>query len=167
MSLPDSPQFDIRYTNPMDFGSLKRWLTDPIVRQWFPISTDKEVEMMTTNWINFSRYKSSITATLNSQPIGIATIFLMPYKKVAHLGMVYIVVDPNYWRQGVGGSLVKNINHLGKSYFFLEALHIELFSGCPAIPLFVKSGYYQVLSHPDYGRINGVKHDRIILETKL
>lgn len=165
--LIESPQFDIRYTNQMDFGSLKRWLTLPEVRKWFPITTDKEVDMMTTNWINFSRYKSSLTATLMSQPIGIVTIFLMPYKKVAHIGMVYIVVDPDYQRQGLGTTLVKNINHLGKNYFKLETLHIELYSGSPAIPLFVKGGYHQVLSHPDYARVNGVKHDRIILETSL
>ncbi|MCI5052372.1 MAG: GNAT family N-acetyltransferase [Simkaniaceae bacterium] len=165
--LTESPQFNIRYTSQLDFGALNRWLHNPAVAKWFPTSTEQEATHMAKNWIAFSRYKSSLTATLHSQTIGVVTIFLMPYKKVAHMGMVYIAVDPEFQNRGVGSCLVKNINHLAKNYLNLESLHIELFSNCPAIPVFLKQGYYQVFCQPKHAKIDGTYYDRVVMEVKL
>ena len=56
---------------------------------------------------------------------GIATLFLMPYKKVSHISMLYLIVDPKYQRKGVGSSLLKNIMHYAKK-FKLESIHVSL-----------------------------------------
>ncbi|GAB4186344.1 MAG: hypothetical protein Tsb0015_04070 [Simkaniaceae bacterium] len=135
--------FDLRYTEMQDEKHLLQWLEDPSVLQWFPMNSKEETLQFTKNWIGFSRFKCSLTATVEHVPRGIGTLFLMPYRKVAHLCMVYLAVDPKYQRRGIGSSLVKNLGHLAHNYFRLESMHFELYEGCPLIPLLQKFGYYE------------------------
>ncbi len=126
---------DIRYSEMEDIEPLRKWLQDPECLKWFPIYTPQEVEDYTKNWIGFSRFRASLTASLEGKPCGVATLFLMPYRKVAHHAMFVLLVDPGQKGKGVGTSLVKNILNLGKNYFCLESLHIEVYEGSPIIPI--------------------------------
>lgn len=128
-------EFDIRYTTVADASYLRSWLLQKEVQRWFPISTEKEIDDAVQCWIGFSRYNCSLTATVGDVPCGIGTLFLMPYKKVAHHCLFKLVVDPNYRRQGIGRALLKNLKHLAKSYFSLELIHIEVFEANPLIHL--------------------------------
>ncbi len=72
---------DIRYTEMSDSPSLLEWFKDPTVSRWFPMHDLVEIEDAVNRWISFSRYKCSLTATLNGKPCGIATLYLQPYRK--------------------------------------------------------------------------------------
>ncbi len=148
MKIAEESEFDIRYSTQDDFPFLHKWLGE--CRKWYPISTDADVERMAKNWIGFYRYGASLTATYKGEPVGIATLFLMPYRKVIHHCLVYFVVDPKHARNGVGSALIKNLNHLGKSYFRFEWMNIELFEGCSAIPLLEKAGYKEVIKQEKF-----------------
>jgi GNAT superfamily N-acetyltransferase len=142
--LSSQSDYDIRYSNQGDLPYLEKWLKDPEMQRWYPISTEQDLTMMAKNWIGFSKYGASLTATYQNEPVGIATLFLMPYRKVIHHCLLYFIVSPEKSRRGVGTSILRNITHLGKSYFHFEKMHIEVYEGCPAIPLLIKEGYREV-----------------------
>jgi GNAT superfamily N-acetyltransferase len=157
--------YDVRYSAITDEPFLREWILDPEVRKWYPPSTDVDVEGFVRNWIGFSRFKCSLTAVYNNVPVGIATIFLMPYVKVAHLCMLYIAVDPKFQKRGIGGSLLKNILHLAKTKFTrLESMHIEVFEGCPLASLLEMQGFKKIVAQNSYVKIDETFKAREIYE---
>lgn len=126
---------DIRYTYLTDAPYLRDWLMKKEVQQWFPVSQDKEIDDAAQCWVGFSRYNSSLTSTIDNVPCGMGTLFLMPYKKVAHHCLFKLVVDPKHQRRGIGSGLLKNLKHLAKHHFRLELMHIEVFEGNPFVHL--------------------------------
>ena len=140
-TITSDPRYDIRYTRLLDKTPLKEWVMHPEVLKWFPMNNEKEVDLLLRNWIGYSRFESSLTAIFDHKPIGIATLFLMPYKKVAHESMFKIVVSPEYQRRGIGSSLLKNIKHLAQQRFRLERLHVEVYAENPLIVVLENKGF--------------------------
>ncbi len=155
--------YDIRFTGPDDIRVLREWLSDERMMQWYPPSTKDEALAMAKNWIGFAKYRASLTAIFEDHPVGIATLFLMPYKKVSHISMLYLIVDPKYQRKGVGSSLLKNIMHYAKK-FKLESVHLEAYEGSPIIPLLMKSGFYEMFSQKNYIEFGGELKARFVFE---
>ena len=158
---------DIRYTYVTDTSYLRQWLEMPQVQKWFPVSEEKEIEDAVQCWIGFSRYSCSLTAVLDGVPCGIATLFLMPYKKVAHHALFKVVVNPEYQRRGIGTSLVKNLKHLAKNYFRLDLIHTEVFEGNPLIHLLEAQGFQVYAKQDDYVKDQGRYLGRILYEVFL
>ncbi len=157
--------YDIRYSSTVDEPYLKKWILNPEMGKWYPPSSNADVEGFVRNWIGFSRFKCSLTAIYENAPVGIATIFLMPYIKVAHLCMLYMAVDPEFQRRGIGGSLVKNILHLAKTKFTrLESMHVEVFEGCPIIGLLEKQGFKKIVTQKNYVKFSDGFKGREIFE---
>lgn len=165
--MTDLPGFDIRYTYVTDTPRLREWLLDKDVQKWFPVSTEREIEDAVQCWIGFSRYSSSITATLNSEPCGIGTLFLMPYRKVAHHCLFKLVVAPRHQRKGIGSSLLKNLKHLAKTYFHLDLIHIEVYEGNPLIPLLKKNDFHEFARQERFAKDASGYHARILFESFL
>ena len=164
--LPDQSEYDIRYSNQDDLPYLQKWLEQ--TQYWYPVSTEKDVEMMAKNWIGFSKYGASLTAMYKKEPVGIATLFLMPYRKVIHHCLLYFIVNPDYTGRGVGTSILRNITHLGKSYFRFERMHIELYGGCPAISILEKEGYHKVFQQEHFIKESDDNYlSRIVYEIEL
>jgi len=159
--------FDIRYTDLADEGDLKRWLLDPSLLFWFPMDTPKEVEIMANNWIGFARYKCSLTAVFEGRPVGLATLFLMPYRKIAHLAVIYIAVDPEMTGLGITTSLIKNIKNLGKNYFRLKSVHLEIMEDSHLKDILINQGFEQIIRQEDFYRREGEKVARIVMEAML
>jgi ribosomal protein S18 acetylase RimI-like enzyme len=168
IKLVDEKAYDIRYTSLQDEPYLKGFLLDSSVGKWFPTNSLQDVEAFAKNWVGFSRYQCSLTATYEGNPIGIATIFLMPYLKVAHLCMLFICVDPKFQNKGVGSSLLRNIQHLAKTKFpRIESMHLEVFENCPITALLEKEGFYKVFEQPKFVKLDGELKSRIVYEKQL
>jgi RimJ/RimL family protein N-acetyltransferase len=165
--MTELPGFDIRYTYVTDTPHLREWLLNPEVQKWFPVSEEKELEDAVQCWIGFSRYSSSITATLNGTPCGIGTLFLMPYRKVAHHCLFKIVVDPKHQQKGIGAALLKNLKHLAKNYFHLDLIHIEVFEGNPIISLLKKNDFHEFARQEKFVKDKDGYHSRILYESFL
>lgn len=133
--------FGIRYTDLSDGKYLKEWLTDPSVAKWFPITGSAEIEDAVNRWVGFSKYRCSLTATMNNVPCGLATLYLQPYKKLAHQCEFGIIVGPEYRNKGIGTQLIKNLIHLAKDQFRIELLHLQVYSENPAIHLYDRMGF--------------------------
>jgi len=165
--ITDKETYDIRYTTTADETYVKKWLMDPEIRLWYPPSTESDVEGFVRNWVGFSRYRASLTVTLENEVMGVATIFLMPYLKVSHLCMMYMVVAPEFQRKGIGESLVRNIKHLAKTRFRLELMHCEVWDGCPILGLLYKTGFEEVVRQEDFVQFEDGPRARIVIETRL
>lgn len=122
----DIPGFDIRFSELDDGAYLSSWLSYPDACDDFPFSFEEKDDAV-KNWIGFSKYKASLTGTMEGTPCALGTLFLMPYKKVAHHCSFYLVVDPEHRRKGIGTSMVRNLLHLAKTRFKLESVHAEIF----------------------------------------
>lgn len=135
------PGFNIRYTEPTDVKYLKNWLMDPSIGRWFPMADEVEVDDAAGRWVGFYRYKCSLTAVIDDEPVGLATLYLQPYKKIAHQCEFGIIVGDKHRGKGVGSSLLKNLIHLAKETFKIELLHLQVYEGNPATRLYKRFGF--------------------------
>ncbi len=159
--------FDIRYTYLTDMSYLRQWVLSPGMLKWFPMGSEKEIEDALQCWMGFCRWSASLTATINHVPCGVGTLFLMPYKKVAHHCLIKLIVDPHWQRKGIGLSLVKNLKHLAKSYFHLETIGSEVFEGNPLMALLQQSGFTEVFRQERAVKDEEGYKARIFFEAKL
>ena len=163
--LTKETEYDIRYTTMADEPALRGWLLDESMRYWYPPSSASDAEAFVRNWIGFSRYNCSLTAVYKEMPVGVATLYLMLYIKVAHLCMMYMAVDPKWQRQGIGSSLLKNLIHLAKTRFTrLESMHVEVFDGAPIIELLKRQGFNRIIRQEEYVMLDGVMRAREVYE---
>lgn len=167
MNLTHHPEFDIRYTTLEDAASLHKWLDEPGILRWFPMSNPLEVENAAQVWISFSRVSSSLTATFQTEPCGIGTLFLMPYRKVAHHCLFKIIVAPQFRRQGVATALLRNLKHLAKNYFHLHLMHIEFFEDNPIEHLLRKADFREFARQQRYVKEGERYLARILMECDL
>jgi len=165
MDTPDT--FDLRYTHVDDAPYLRDWLLQKQVQRWFPIAEDKELEDAVQCWVGFSKYHSSLTATIDEFPCGIGTLFLMPYRKVAHHCLFKLVVDPIHQQKGIGSSLLKNLKHLAKNYFRLELMHIEVFEGNPLIYLLKEFQFEEFARQEKYVKDGDQYLTRVLYQSYL
>lgn len=134
---------EIRYTDLSDGRYLKKWLLDPTIGKWFPICDDVEIDDAVHRWIGFSRYKCSLTAVKNGEPCGLATLYLQPYRKLAHQCEFGIIVGEGYRGKGIGSDLLKNLMHLAKENFHIELLHLQVYAENPAMRLYTRMGFVE------------------------
>lgn len=165
--LVDTPEFDIRYTAAHDEVPLREWLKDPKILREFPASTPNEVAAFIPNWIGFQRYKSSITAVYKDEAVGIGTLLLMPYQKLIHHCLTYIIVDPAHFGQGIGTVLVRNLKHLAKDYFHFEKVYCEFYSGNRLASILAKQGFHETLHQDNFVKDKDGYRARIIMEAPL
>ena len=152
--LTADPNYNIRYTIREDAKELRSWLCQVPVLYWFPMSTESEVDLFIKNWIGCCDLKCSLTAVMDTIAVGIATLFIVPCKKMAHLGMGYVVVDPIFQQKGVGTSLTRNLVHLAKDYFFLESIYFEVYEECPIISILQKQGFNEIFRQDKFIKMN-------------
>lgn len=166
MSKQSPTDLEIRYTEPNDAAYLKEWLSDTEVGRWFPLFENNEIEDAVMRWIGFSRYRCSLTAVKNGIPCGIATLYLQPYRKLAHQCDCGIILGPEYRSQGIGSDLLKNLIHLAKAQFNIELLHLQVYSDNEAaIGLYKKFGFTEFGNQPRWIKeIDGTYKGRSFME---
>ncbi len=168
MSHKSDSSLEIRYSDLSDGRYLKQWLSEPGVGRWFPVCDAVEIDDAVHRWIGFSRYKCSLTAVKEGQICGIATLYLQPYRKLAHQCEFGIIVGDGYRGQGVGGELLKNLMHLAKEQFKIELLHLQVYSENPAIHLYRRMGFVE-FGHQErwIKELDGTYTGRVFMEKIL
>ena len=146
--------YDIRYFEETDLLFLKNLLLREEIRQWFPLSSEEDVDLFIRNWASFSRVKCVLTATYQEHPIGFACIFLLPYRKVATHTLGYLVVDPQFQRRGVGTSLIRNMIHLSRNFKIIEDVQFEIYEGCPLENLLRKLSFQLMFEQTGFAKFN-------------
>lgn len=157
-------ELDIRYSELYDKKYLEEWVPNEI--RWYPVG-EKLLGNFINNWIGFSRYKASLTAILNQEVCGIATLFLMPYKKVSHQCMFYMIVKKEMRKKGIGRSLLKNVLNLAGKYFLLESVYVEIFENCALEPLLQEFDFKKFLYQKNYVKEKGRYYSRSLYQKFL
>ncbi len=139
---------EIRYTDLDDGKDLYQWLLEPDIGRWFPMCDEVETEDAVQRWIGFARYKCSLTAVIDNKPVGLTTLYLQPYKKLAHQCEFGIIVSQEHRGKGIGTELMHHLIHLAKTNFKIELLHLQVYGGNPAIRLYERLGF------TEFGRQN-------------
>lgn len=159
---------EIRYSEASDGKYLTLWLNDKRLNKWYPPTGEKEVSVFSANWINFTKYNASLTVVLDNKVCAIGTLFLMPYLKVSHQCLLYMIVDPGTVREKeISDSLLKNMLNLAKNYFHLEMAVIELFDGSKLIKLVEKYGFKEFARQNKYVKEDGNYKNKILYQLFL
>jgi RimJ/RimL family protein N-acetyltransferase len=140
---------EVRYTELDDGKYLKSWLMDPSASSWFPMSDEVEIDDAVMRWIAFCRYKCSLTIVKEGVPCGIATLYLQPYRRLAHQCEFGIIIGHEYRGTGVGTILMSSLLHLAKEKFKIYLLHLQVCGANPAIR------FYQRFGFKEFGRQEG------------
>lgn len=163
----ESESYDIRFSNLNDAPYLQKWLKIKGMIHWFPPSDDQELENFIRIWLGFCRFNASLTACYENVPVGIATLLLMPYRKVAHQCMFQIIVDPEYQKRGVGSSLIKNLKHLAKMQFRQEMLYGEILDESPIVDVLKAMGFSEFGRQEKYVKEGDQYFPRILMGCDL
>ncbi len=166
---PRSPlNIEIRYTEVEDAPYLKKWLQDDTIQRWFPMHDELEIDDAVNRWIGFYRYRCSLTAVHKGKPVGIITLYLQPYKKLAHQAEFGIIVSPEHRGQMIGSELLNNLIHLAKKNFKIELLHLQVYQDNPAISLYKRFGFKEFGRQTHWIKeINGEFTGRVFMERFL
>lgn len=162
------PGVEIRYTELNDGKYLKEWLQDPNVNRWFPMADDFEIDDAVARWIGFARWRCSLTAVREGRPIGLSTLYLQPYKKLAHQCEFGIIVSDKERGKGIGTLLLTSLMSLAKETFKIELLHLQVYAENPAIRLYSRLGFTEFGKQDAWIKeLDGTYTGRIFMERKL
>lgn len=162
------PPVGIRFTEQSDGKKLKDWLMEPAIMHWFPMADEVEIDHAVQHWVGFSRWRCSLTATINDQPVGIATLYLQPYKKLAHQCEFGIIVAPEMRNKGIGQYLIEQLSKLAKETFKIELLHLQVYQNNPAKNLYRRMGFTEFGNQPGWIKeLDGTLVGRTFMEKKL
>lgn len=150
-----------------DAEHLVRWLLEPGVLQWFPLSDLREIEDAAKLWMSYSKHGAALTVLFNGEPCGCATLYLQPFRKLAHQCLFAIIVDEAHRGKGIGTRLLKELMALAKERFRIELLHLEVYSGNPAIRLYERAGFSQYGCHRRFIKEEGRYLDKILMQKML
>ncbi len=135
------PGLEVRYTDFGDGKHLKDWLMEPNVLRWFPMADEAEVDDAVNKWMSFYRYRCSLTAVYQGVPCGLTTLYLQPYRKLAHQCEFGIIVADDMRGKGIGTYLLKSLISLAKENFKIDLLHLQVYEHNPAIRLYERMGF--------------------------
>jgi putative acetyltransferase len=166
-AMPVTPGVELRYTSLEDATYLSAWLQQPGVLRGFPMQDVPEVEDSVKHWIGFSKYKSSLTATLHGTPVGIVTLCLMPYRKLIHQCLLSIIVSEEMRCKGIGTLLMNNILHLAKNRFGIEVVYLEVYEKNRAISLYRRFGFREIGFQKYFMKDEGEYIGKLIMERVL
>ena len=150
-----------------DEPHLKRWLNDPKILRWFPMMDVREVEDSVRIWMSYVRLKGGLTACLDGVPVGMANLYLQPYKKFMHQCLFSIIVEEKYRGKGIGKALLEHLIKLAKEEHQMEFLHLEVYDGNPAIHLYQRTGFKEYGCHRRFIKTGGEYIDKILMQKEL
>ncbi len=159
--------FDIRFTEDADLLFLQQVFVDAKEREPFPFQTDQETDEALKNWVAYGRYKASLTGVVDGEAVALGTLFLLPYRKVAHHCSFQVIVKKEKRRRGIGFSMVKNLIHLAKTRFFLEMLYGEIYPPNSAIRLLQAHGFKEIVRQDHFFCLKEKMGPRVLLSKEL
>ncbi|MCB1149071.1 MAG: GNAT family N-acetyltransferase [Chlamydiia bacterium] len=169
VELPEG--LEIRHTEPGDAKYLREWLLDPEIGRWFPMDTVEEVDDAVERWISFHKWKCSWTAVMHGVPAGIVTLYLQPYRKLAHQSEFGILVGKGFRGLSIGSHLMNHMMKMAKEKFRVELLHLQVYAENPAMRLYKRYGFRefgrQTCWIREGGEKNGAYVGRIFMERFL
>lgn len=162
------PDVNVRVMVDADLFYLKRWLMDPVVLGWFPMSNLMEVEDAIKVWQNYARLNCAFAAEVDGVPCGMANLYVQPYEKLKYQSLFAIVVGEEHRGKGVGTRLLKHVMHEAKHTFGITLLHLEVYEGNPAYNLYYRLGFREYGKHEKFLKDpDGTYHSKVFMQIDL
>lgn len=158
---------EIRPANPDEGPYLAKWLADPAILRWFPMTDAREIDDAVKIWMGYTRFQSCFTAYENGAPVGMAILYIQPYQKFAHQCLFAIIVDEKHRNKGIGKALMQHMIDAAKNQFKIEILHLEVYAGNPAIRLYERMGFKEFGRQPKFIKQDGEYIDKIMMQKEL
>ena len=153
--------FKIDFSQKEDCENIAGWISEHDM-QYYPFSNDEEMKPFINSWSEFTKHKSSLTASHDSVICAMAVLFLMPYVRVSHHASLWVAVAPDFRRKGIGDMMVKNIIHLAKQYFNLDHINAEIVEEAPLASILKKNGFEPCTRFKNFFKIGENEyHDKI------
>jgi len=156
-----------RPTKLEDAPALTSWLSDPEILRWFPMFDMREIEDAVRIWVGYARLEAGITAEYNGEPVGMANLYIQPYKKLVHTCLFSIIVKSDLRGKGIGSALIEELLKLAKEKFHIEILHLEVYDGNPARRLYERAGFKEFGRQNKFIKENGKYIAKIFMQKKL
>jgi putative acetyltransferase len=158
---------EIRPANPEEGTYLAKWLSDPSILRWFPMTDAREIDDAVRIWMGYSKFQACFTAYENDVPVGMSILYIQPYQKFAHQCLFAIIVDEQHRNKGVGKALMEHMINAAKNQFKIETLHLEVYAGNPAIRLYERMGFKEFGRQPRFIKMDGEYIDKVMMQKEL
>jgi GNAT superfamily N-acetyltransferase len=145
----------IRLSVEADMAHWKRWVSDPEVLRWFPVSSEDEIERAARFVFSFVPQQVVLTAECDDQPCGIAGLVLPGYRKIRHQAEFSLIVAESHRNLGIGSLLLEALLVRGKIWHELRLVLLEVFEGNPARSLYQRLGFVDFGFQPFYINMDG------------
>jgi putative acetyltransferase len=146
---------NIRLSVETDIEYWKRWIADPEILRWFPLTSNEEIDLAARHVFSFMPRNAVLTAELDGRPCGIAGLVLAGYNKIMHQAMLSIIVDKPSRNQGIGSVLLQALLAAGKAWHGLSLVLLDVFEGNPALSLYQRMGFVEFGFQPFYSNTEG------------
>ena len=158
---------EIRPANPDEGTYLAKWLADPAILRWFPMTDAREIDDAVKIWMGYTKFQACFTAYENGAVVGMSILYIQPYQKFAHQCLFAIIVDEKHRNKGIGKALMQHMIDAAKNQFKIEILHLEVYAGNPAIRLYERMGFKEFGRQPKFIKQDGEYIDKIMMQKQL
>lgn len=162
------PGVHIRYSKEEESELWGEWLRDPTVSRFFHMLGEEELKGSMERFKLHAKYNNALTAEVEGEPAGIAYLNLHPFRKIAHIALITIIVNEKHRGKGVGTALIEQLHRLAREGYKLERLYLEVYEGNPAIRLYRRLGYREFGFQSHWIKLpSGEYRGKIFMECKL
>lgn len=145
----------IRLSVEADMEYWKRWVADPEILRWFPLTTEDEIEIAARHVFSFLPRRGVLTAECDGQPCGVAGFVLPGFRKIMHQAEFSIIVAKSHRNLGIGSSLLQALLAAGKAWHGLSVALLKVYEGNPARSLYKRMGFADFGFQPLYVNVDG------------
>ncbi len=157
----------VRPAETEDAPYLKSWLMDPEILRGFPMANENEVDDSVRIWVSYAKQKAGVTVLVDGKQVGMANLYIQPFKKFAHQCLFSIIVESKERSKGIGTILLTELMRVAKEQFQIEILHLEVYDGNPAIRLYQRMGFKEYGRHAKFIKIDDIYIDKILMQRAL
>lgn len=146
---------NIRLSVEADMEHWKRWVADPEVLRWFPLTSEDEIDKAARFVFGFLPQEAVLTADCGGRPCGIAGLVLPGYRKIMHQAEFSIIVAGSHRNLGIGSLLLQSLLARAKACHGLRLVLLEVHEGNPARSLYRRMGFVDFGFQPSYIKMEG------------
>jgi len=109
-----------------------------------------------------------ILGIINDTIVSCASISCLARKRIAHNSEVVISVKKDYWRNGIGNAVMKELVKVAKEHDTIKTISLGVNANNKnAITMYEKFGFEKVGMHKDYFNINGIYVDELLMDLNI
>jgi ribosomal protein S18 acetylase RimI-like enzyme len=132
----------------------------------FPLTLEQTTEYIRRKSNNPSSLM--VIGIIDTNIVSFAQINSPLCKRIAHNSSIDISVKKEYWRKGIGSSLLQELLKFAREQGLIKNISLGVrASNNNAIGLYERFGFKVIGVHKDYFNVNGVFDDEILMDLQL